>query len=67
MSNLDDLYRERAELVDLESDCDDAMKYVKRGGVFCLIFRWIKRSCEADRQQVQAEIDELTRKDTDDE
>lgn len=65
--DLQDLYRQRAELVDLESDCDDAMKYARRGGVFYRCFGWIKRVCEADRRQVQTEIDELTRKRIDDE
>lgn len=53
------LYQERAELAEIESDCDDAMKYVWQGGILYRLFSWIKRSAASGRVDVQAEIDEL--------
>jgi hypothetical protein len=59
MSDLQKLYQERAELAELESDCDEVMKYTWRDGLFYRFFSWVKRRAENSRAEVQADIDEL--------
>jgi hypothetical protein len=54
---LQDLYRERAHYADIESDCADAKKYTRVGGVFWRFFSWIERRAAASRLKVQEEID----------
>jgi len=38
MSDLQKLYQERAELAELESDCDEAIKHTWRNGLFYRFF-----------------------------
>lgn len=56
----EDLYRDRAEYADIESDCADAKKYTRVGGIFWRLFSWIERRAREERQMVQREIDELS-------
>ena len=59
MSDLQGLYRERAELAELESDCDEVIKHTWRDGLFYRFFSWVKRQAKKSRAEVQADIDEL--------
>lgn len=54
--NLTDLYRERAEYADLESDCQQAKKFVRYGGFLWRWFNWIENVASRDRQDVDDEI-----------
>jgi hypothetical protein len=69
--DLADLYKERAEYADLESDCQDAKKYVWHGDFLWLfdwieraaaktrLFDWIERAAAKTRLQINQEITEL--------
>ena len=57
MPDLDDLYKERAEWADMESECSETQKYTVVGGFWWHFFEWFKRKFESYRLDVQAEID----------
>jgi hypothetical protein len=59
MSDLQKLYQERAELAELESDCNEAIKHTRRDGLFYRFFSWLKRQAESSRAEVQTAIDEM--------
>jgi len=57
--DLADLYKERAEYADLESDCQDAKKYVWHGDFLWRLFDWIERAAAKTRLRINQEITEL--------
>ena len=57
---LRELYKERAEYADIESDCIDAKKYTVVGGWGWRLFSWIERKATSYRRDVQSEIDHET-------
>ena len=59
MEDLHDLYKERAEIVDAESEVADAKKYVRVGGLFWRFYEWAERQLVKERADVQAEIDDI--------
>ena len=61
MSNdLADLYRERAELAEKESVCEDAKKYAWHGGFWWRLFDWLQRRLAEERKAINLELAELT-------
>jgi hypothetical protein len=60
---LNDLYKERAEYADMESDCQDAKKYMRYGGFWWRLFDWLERFAADGRREVNEDIAELKRLD----
>ena len=54
---LQELYEERAELVDFESEIEDALKFTWSKGIIAWIMRFLLKKTVKERMEVQAEID----------
>jgi len=59
MSEIQELYKERSRYAQIESDCQDAKKYVRYNGLFYRLFSWLERYAAKYRADVQLKIDEL--------
>jgi len=55
----DQLYKERAEWADLESDVEEGRKYFRVGGFFWMLADWLDRQAKEGRREVQEELDQL--------
>lgn len=54
-----ELYEDRAEWADFESDISEARKYAVVGGWFWRLCDWFERMARKERQEIQAEIDAM--------
>jgi len=54
-----ELYKERAEWANLESDISESRKYFPVGGFFWKLFGWFDRKAKQGRREVQEEIDDM--------
>jgi hypothetical protein len=59
-NDLAELYKERAELAEMESECEEAKKYARHGGFWWRIFNWLQRGLAKEREAINIEIAELT-------
>jgi len=55
----DQLYKERAEWAELESDVAEGRKYFRVGGFFWKLADWFDRQAKEGRREVQEELDQL--------
>lgn len=55
----EELYRDRAEWADIESEAEDAKKYTRVGGFWWKLLSWFQRQAKTERLIVQDEIDDL--------
>lgn len=62
MNKRNEMYQDRAEWADMESEIADAKKYVRVGGLLWRLFSWLERHAQRGRAEVQAEIDDLNRR-----
>jgi len=62
--HLQELYEERATLVELESDISDMRKHLVEGGILWWLTGWLDELTKSARAELQDEIDS-TQKETD--